>query len=165
MPVSSRMRAALMRALSDSSRRRCARRDSRRGRQRRAVGVEADVVHGPAVDGDGADALGGERRALAQAFMQAGEDAVEVPVQAVGRFDGGVGEAVDELDVRVAVLPAQQRDAAAFGAEIDGDEGAGVGGVGALDVIENPKGKGNSKERSTRRAQRKSAQRSQRKTT
>ena len=58
--------------------------------------------------------------------MQAGEDADEVPVQAVGRFDGGVGEAVYEFDVRIAFLPAQQLDAAAFGAEIDGDQRAAV---------------------------------------
>jgi hypothetical protein len=73
-----------------------------RRRDRSAVGREADVVHAPAVDGDGADAFGGDGGTLAQAFMQAGEDAVEAPVEAVGGFDGGVGEAVDELDVRLA---------------------------------------------------------------
>jgi hypothetical protein len=34
---------------------------------------------------------------------------------------------MDDLDRRASVLPAQQADAAAFGAKIDGDEGACVG--------------------------------------
>ena len=40
---------------------------------------------------------------------------------------GIVGDAVDDLDRRASILPAQQADAAAFSAKIDGDEGACVG--------------------------------------
>ena len=38
-----------------------------------AGGVDADVVDGPAIDGDGADAFGGELGALAQTILEAGE--------------------------------------------------------------------------------------------
>jgi len=95
--------------------------------QRRAVGVHAHIVHGPAVGGDGADALGGERGALAQALFQAAGDGLEVPVQAAVNLARVVGDAVYHLDRGATVLPAQQADAAAFGAKIDGNEGACIG--------------------------------------
>ena len=95
--------------------------------QRRAVGVDARVVHGPAVGGDGANALGGERGTLAQALFQAAGDGLEVPVQAAAHLARIVGDAVDDLDRWAAVLPAQQADATAFSAKIDGDEGACIG--------------------------------------
>jgi hypothetical protein len=47
-------------------------------------------------------------------------------VQAAVNLARIVGDAVDDLDRGASVLPAQQADATAFGAKIDGDEGAGV---------------------------------------
>ena len=104
--------------------------------QRSALGVDAHIVHGPAVGGDGADALGRERGALAQALFQAAGDGFEVPVQAAVNLARVVRDAVDDLDRRATVLPAQQADAAALRAQIDGDEGARIGrGKGLLDGV------------------------------
>jgi hypothetical protein len=47
-------------------------------------------------------------------------------VQAAINLARIVGDAVYDLDRRASVLPAQQADAAAFGAQIDGDEGARI---------------------------------------
>ena len=89
--------------------------------KREAGGVHADVVHGPSVDGDGANTFGGELSAAAHAFLNAADDAVQVPAQAAIDLAGVVGEAVHQFDGRAAVLPAQQGDAATLRAEIDGD--------------------------------------------
>ena len=88
------------------------------------VGVEADVVYGPAVDGDGADAFGGEVGAGGEALVEFGEDVVDGPAEGVLVIDGLVGEAMDERDVWGVVGPAKERDAATFGAEVDGYESA-----------------------------------------
>jgi hypothetical protein len=96
--------------------------------ERSAGSVDADVVDGPAIDCDGTDAFFSDRRAFTQALFDAVDDAVEVPTQAAIDFVGVVGEAVDELDGGAAVGPAEQGNAAALRAQIDGDRGAGVGG-------------------------------------
>ena len=62
-------------------------------------GVEADVVDGPAIDGDGADAFGRELGGAAKAFVDAGFDGGQRPAEAVV-FDGAVGKSVDERDFR-----------------------------------------------------------------
>ena len=90
-----------------------------------AVSVEADVVYGPAIYGDGGDAFRSRCGCFAKAFFDAGEDLVERPTEfsvgaGFGTEDGAVGHSVDQLDVRLAVVPAEQRDAAAFRAEVDG---------------------------------------------
>ena len=68
--------------------------------ERIAGGVDADVVDGPAIDGDGANAFGGDFGALAHALFDAADDAVEVPAQAAVDLAGVVGEAMDQLDGR-----------------------------------------------------------------
>ena len=90
-----------------------------------AVRVEADIIDGPAIDGDGTNAFSGDRGALAHAVFEATQDADARSQRrpSVGLF-GVVGEAMNQLDARVAALPAKQRDAATLGAQIDGDEGA-----------------------------------------
>ena len=87
-----------------------------------AVRIEANVVDGPAIDGDGLDAFGGESGAFAEAFVYAGVDGFKAPIQTFADLPGGVGEAVNEGDLGFVAGPAEERDATAFGAEIDGDE-------------------------------------------
>ena len=94
--------------------------------ERFAVGIDADVVDGPAIDGDGANAFGGDFGALAHAFFEAADDVLEIPVQAAVDLAGIVGEAMDQFDGRAAVVPAQQGDAAAFSAQIDCNRGSAV---------------------------------------
>ena len=80
----------------------CARRDSRRARASGwPSGAEADVVDGPAVDGDGSNAFRRGLRRLAQTFFKAGEDCVEGPVQRRAAMDRAVGNAMDQLRWRV----------------------------------------------------------------
>jgi hypothetical protein len=59
------------------------------------VRVEMDVVDGPTIDGDGADAFGGEGGAGGEATLEFEEDVVDVPAEAAGALDGLVGKAVD----------------------------------------------------------------------
>ena len=59
------------------------------------VRVEMDVVDGPTVDGDGANAFGGEVGAGGEAVLEFEEDVLDVPAEAVGALDGVIGEAVD----------------------------------------------------------------------
>jgi len=59
------------------------------------VGGEADVVYGPAVYGDGADAFVGDVGAGDEAAVEFGEDVLERPAKAVFALDGVVGEAMD----------------------------------------------------------------------
>ena len=97
--------------------------------QGRAGGVEAHVIDGPAVYGYGANAFGGEFGALAHALFDAGDNVIErIPAEAAVDLAGTVREAMDEgkLDGRMAVFPAEQGDATAFGAEVDCDRGAQV---------------------------------------
>jgi len=89
--------------------------------ERDALRIDADVVYGPAIDGDGADAFGSEGSALAEAIFDAANNALEVPAQASIELAGIVREPMDETDGGTPVRPAQERDAAAFGAEIDRD--------------------------------------------
>ena len=91
--------------------------------ERLAGSVHAHVIHGPAIHGDGANALGGDLGALAQAFLNSIDDAVEVPAQAAVDLARIIGEAMYQLDRRAAPLPAQQRYAAAFRAQINSNRG------------------------------------------
>jgi hypothetical protein len=92
-------------------------------REGNAGGVDADVVDGPAIDGDGADAFRGEVRALAEAFFDAVDDAVEVPAEAAVDLAWIIGEAMDELDQGPGIIPAKERYPATFCAEVYCDGG------------------------------------------
>ncbi len=90
--------------------------------ERQAFGVHADIVDGPAIDRERADALGGDvRRTCARPSSRPLTMQLQVPAQAAVDLAGVVGEAMNELDGRLAVLPAKQGDAAALRAQIDCD--------------------------------------------
>ena len=92
--------------------------------QRLAIFAQPHIVHRPAVDGDRCNAFGRRLRGLAQAFFEPGEYLVEGPAERSIHMNRPVGNAMNEIDLGPAVAPAKQRDAAALGAEIDGDAGA-----------------------------------------
>ena len=101
----------------------CARRDSRTACQRLAIGSEAHVVHRPTVHGNGSNPLRRCVRGLAQAVLKADEDLIERPVERITAMDGAVGNAMNDFDLRGGCRPAQQGNAAAFSAKIDGNAG------------------------------------------
>src|SRR6185437_11565448 len=84
--------------------------------ERMVFGVEADVVDSPAIDGDRADTFRREFGGAAKAFVDAGFDGGQRPAEAVV-LDGAVGKSVDERDFRRVLVPAEERDATALGAE------------------------------------------------
>ncbi len=86
-----------------------------------AVGGEANVVHRPAVDTDGGDAFRSSGCGLAEAFFNAGKKSIERPDEPAPAMDRAVGDAVNDFDLRLSVDPAEQGDAAAFCAEVDGN--------------------------------------------
>src|SRR5438874_10381575 len=86
-----------------------------------AGGVDANVVDGPAIDCDGADALRREVDALTQARFDAVDDAREIPAKAAVELSRVIGEAVDKLDRGPGIVPAKERDPAALRAEVYGD--------------------------------------------
>ena len=88
-----------------------------------AGGIEADVIHGPAIDGDGGYAFGGRCGCLAQTLFQAGQDGFQRPAKRCAAMHGSVGKAMDEFDGGLAALPAQQGETAAFRAQVDGNAG------------------------------------------
>ena len=90
--------------------------------ERMVVGVEADVVHGPAIDGDGADAFRSDFGGATQTIFDASFDAGEVPAQAVVIRRGPLGKRWTSSIVGGVPVPAQQGDAAALGTEVNRDE-------------------------------------------
>ncbi len=94
--------------------------------QRMSVGIEANVVHGPAINGDGGYTFRGFSRGFAQGFFDAGKDTVEWPMERVAARDRAIGKAVDFGDFGPVIDPAKERDAATFGAEVDGNACAAV---------------------------------------
>ncbi len=88
-----------------------------------AVWGEANVVHRPAVDGDGGNAFWGGGRGFAETFFKTGEDSIERPAEPAAAMDGAVGDAMDDFDLRLSVDPAEKGDAAAFCAQVYGYTG------------------------------------------
>ena len=84
------------------------------------VGAEANVVHRPAVDGNGGDAFRGGGRGFAEAFFKTGEESIERPAEPAAAMDRAVGDAMDDFDLRLSVDPAEQGDATAFCAQVYG---------------------------------------------
>ena len=80
------------------------------------VGGESNVVHRPAVDGNGGDALWGGGSGFAQAFFKSGQESIERPAEPAAAMDRTVGDAMDDFDPRFSVVPAEHGDAAAFSA-------------------------------------------------
>src|SRR6185437_2212731 len=73
--------------------------------ERTVVGVKADVVDGPAIDGDGADTFWGKLGGATETVVDTGFDCGDGPAKAVV-FNGAVGKAVDERDLGSIALPA-----------------------------------------------------------
>jgi hypothetical protein len=75
-----------------------------------------DIVHGPAVDGNGSDAFWRPIRSLAKTFVEPGKNCIEGPVERQAAMDRTVGNTMDDLDLWPSIFPAKQGDTAAFGA-------------------------------------------------
>src|SRR5580658_5564249 len=88
--------------------------------------IEANVVNGPAIDGDGGYTFRCFGRGFAQAFFDAGKDSVERPMERRAAGDRAVGDAMDFGDRGAVVDPTKKRNAAAFRAEVDGYASAGI---------------------------------------
>ncbi len=88
--------------------------------------MEANVVDSPAIDGDGGYALCRLTGGPAQAFIDADKDALERPMERRAVSDGAVGDAKDFGDRGMAIVPTKEGNAAAFGAEVNGDACAGI---------------------------------------
>ncbi len=91
---------------------------------RLVVFTQPHIVHRPAVHGNRRYAFRRRMRGFAQAFFEPGKYLVEGPAQRAIHMNRPIGNAVDEIDLGAPIAPAQQRYAAALGAEIDGDAGA-----------------------------------------
>jgi hypothetical protein len=81
-----------------------------------AVGSEANVVHRPAIDGNGGDAFRGQCCGFAQAFFKTGKNCIKRPAEPAAAMDRAVGDAMDDFDFRFAVVPSEHGNAAAFSA-------------------------------------------------
>jgi hypothetical protein len=60
---------------------------------------------------------------LLKAVAEAGEDCVEGPAQGGSAMNGAIGDSMDDFNDGLASNPAEERNTAAFGSEIDGDAG------------------------------------------
>jgi hypothetical protein len=96
--------------------------------------IEANVVHCPAIDGNGGNTLRRLGRGFAQSFLDAVEDAVEWPVERGAARHRAVGDAMDFGDFGTIIDPAKEGNTAAFSAEVDGDTGAKITGNWACHV-------------------------------
>ena len=81
---------------------------AKRIRQRFAIGAEPHVIDSPAIDSNGSDALRRALSRLAQAFIEPGENCFERPVQRCALMYRAVGNAMHQIDCRLAVDPLQQ---------------------------------------------------------
>jgi hypothetical protein len=73
-----------------------------------AIGVQADVVDTPGVDGDGSDAFWGCLCGLQKAFVEAGKDGIERPAKGRSSMDWAVRDAVDNFNDGFAGDPSEE---------------------------------------------------------
>src|SRR5580693_8603762 len=84
--------------------------------------MHADVVDGPSIHGDRSDAFRRKRDALSNAGLNAFPDFLDVPVKTGRGRERAVRKAMYDIDGRLVVPKAQQRDAATLRAQIYGDQ-------------------------------------------